>query len=258
MPRARSPARDKAFEIYKEHNGNITNRKIAEMLDVSEKTVAGWKSKDNWDKKLNGELEDSNGVLQTNERSTPNDKKQAKVDKGNAGKTKKHGNPNPIKQFPERNQAAKKHGLFSRYMPAETLAIIEEFGQKSPKDLLWDQIQIQYAAIIRAQKIMYVKDGDDHLKLKIRETAMSKEYQISSAGDRHATFLTAQSKAIAELRTSINHYNKIADEDDERRLKLEGMQLDVDRKKVELESIKKDGEATLQVKIVKDYGALNG
>jgi phage terminase small subunit len=64
MPRARDPNRDKAFEIWKKHNGEITNRKLAEMLDVSEKTLSGWKSKDKWNEKLNG-------VLQTNKRSTP-------------------------------------------------------------------------------------------------------------------------------------------------------------------------------------------
>lgn len=66
MARARDPNRDKAFEIYKEHNGEITNRKIAEMLGVPEKTISGWKSKskDNWKEKLNG-------VLQSDERSTP-------------------------------------------------------------------------------------------------------------------------------------------------------------------------------------------
>lgn len=66
MARARDPNRDKSFEIYKEHNGEITNRKIAEMLGVPEKTISGWKSKskDNWKEKLNG-------VLQSDERSTP-------------------------------------------------------------------------------------------------------------------------------------------------------------------------------------------
>ncbi|MFP7199699.1 terminase small subunit [Lysinibacillus halotolerans] len=70
MARARDPNRDKAFEIYKEHNGNITNRAIAEMLGVPEKTIGSWKSKakDNWDAKLNG-------VLQKDERSTPKEKK---------------------------------------------------------------------------------------------------------------------------------------------------------------------------------------
>jgi len=72
MARARDPNRDKAFEIYKEHGGNITNRAIAEMLDINEKTIGSWKSKakDNWDAKLNG-------VLQTSERSTPIEKKNA-------------------------------------------------------------------------------------------------------------------------------------------------------------------------------------
>jgi len=58
MARARYPNRDKAFEIYKEHNGTITNRAIAEILDVPEKTIGSWKSKskDNWNEKLNGVL----------------------------------------------------------------------------------------------------------------------------------------------------------------------------------------------------------
>ncbi|MDU5492442.1 MAG: terminase small subunit [Clostridium perfringens] len=64
MARARSPNRDKAFEIYKNHNGNIANREIARTLGISEKTISGWKAKDNWNDKLNG-------VLQKDLRSTP-------------------------------------------------------------------------------------------------------------------------------------------------------------------------------------------
>lgn len=69
MARQRSPDRNKAHEIFKEHNGDITNRKIAELLStsekaVNEKTVGGWKSKDEWIDKLNG-------VRPKNERSTP-------------------------------------------------------------------------------------------------------------------------------------------------------------------------------------------
>lgn len=72
MPRARDPNRDKAFEIFKEHSGDITNRKIAEMLNCPEKSTGGWKSKDKWNKKLNG-------VLQTDELSTPNKSKAKKT-----------------------------------------------------------------------------------------------------------------------------------------------------------------------------------
>ncbi|HDK7140061.1 TPA: hypothetical protein PTV74_003941 [Clostridium botulinum] len=50
MARARSPNRDKAFEIYKKHDGNIDLVKIAEILSISPGTVRGWKNKD----KLNG------------------------------------------------------------------------------------------------------------------------------------------------------------------------------------------------------------
>ena len=57
MARQRNPKRDEAYEIYKQHNGDITNRAIAEMLDVPEKTIGSWKSKDNWVGKLNGVLQ---------------------------------------------------------------------------------------------------------------------------------------------------------------------------------------------------------
>lgn len=70
MARARDPNRDKAFEIFKEHNGDITNRKIAEMLGVLEKTISAWKSRDKW-----------NVVLQNGECSTTKPKQQNKSKK---------------------------------------------------------------------------------------------------------------------------------------------------------------------------------
>lgn len=69
MARARSPNRDKAFEIYKDHDGNITNREIADMLDENEKTISNWKCRDKW-----------NVVLQKNKCSTTNKKVQKNTD----------------------------------------------------------------------------------------------------------------------------------------------------------------------------------
>jgi phage terminase small subunit len=60
MARQRDPRREEAFNIYMQHNGDITNRAIADQLNLPEKTVGGWKSKDSWKDKLYG---DSNGVL---------------------------------------------------------------------------------------------------------------------------------------------------------------------------------------------------
>ena len=56
MPRPRDPNRDKAFEIYRAHGGKIDLVEIASQLNLSAGTVRGWKSKDDWDAKLNGTL----------------------------------------------------------------------------------------------------------------------------------------------------------------------------------------------------------
>lgn len=48
LARNRDPNRDKSFEIFKEHGGNIQNRVLAEMLGVPEKTISAWKSRDKW------------------------------------------------------------------------------------------------------------------------------------------------------------------------------------------------------------------
>ena len=54
MPRARDPNRDRAFEIYKKHNGEIDLVDIASQLNISSGTIRGWKSKDRWAEKMNG------------------------------------------------------------------------------------------------------------------------------------------------------------------------------------------------------------
>lgn len=93
LPRIRSPERDQAFEIYKNAGGKIENRRIAEQLGISEKTVGGWKCKDKWEQQLNG-------VLQKNKRSTPKPRgapKGNKNAKGNRGGSAPKGNINAIK-----------------------------------------------------------------------------------------------------------------------------------------------------------------
>ena len=59
------------------------------------------------------------------------------------------------------NTNAVKHGLFSKYLPAETLELVGSIEAMSPLDILWENICLKYAAIIRSQKIMYVKDDKD-------------------------------------------------------------------------------------------------
>ena len=193
MARVRSPNRDKAFEIYKESSGNIANREIAKILDISEKTISGWKVKDKWNEKING-------VLQTEKRSTP-----LKRNKGG-----QPGNKNAT--GPPGNKNAEKFGFFSKHLPKETLDLVKEISEKSQLDILWEQITIQYAAIIRAQQIMYVENKEEMIKeLKKHETnefGEKIEYEFQFAWDRQASFLNSQSRAMSELRSLIKQYNE--------------------------------------------------
>lgn len=54
MATKRNPNRKKAFEVYKEHSGDISLVEIASQLDTPDGTIRGWKSKDKWDQKLSG------------------------------------------------------------------------------------------------------------------------------------------------------------------------------------------------------------
>ena len=57
MPRPRDPSRDQAFEIYRKSGGNIDLVEIASQLNLSPGTIRGWKSKDDWENRLNGTLQ---------------------------------------------------------------------------------------------------------------------------------------------------------------------------------------------------------
>ena len=79
-------------------------------------------------------------------------------------------------------------------------------------DVLWDQIQIAYAAIIRAQQIMYVHDRNDVTTTKIAESegnVCSEKWEIQQAWDKQANFLSAQARAQKTLEGMINRYEDL-------------------------------------------------
>ncbi|GAB6575033.1 TPA: terminase [Bacillus cereus] len=248
MARQRSPDRNKAYEIFKEHNGDITNRKISELLStsgktVSEKTVGGWKSKDGWIDKLNG-------VLHKNERSTPKkdteySKKKPGAPKGNknavnnrggAKKGNKNAVGNPGGSAPLRNGNAATHGLYRKYLPQELYDLKEELEEainNDPLSILWESIMLQHAQIIHAQRIMFVNNKEDMTKelrkKKLSESGFEEEWEIQFAWDKQASFLNAQSKALSTLSALIKDFDRLANIDDERRAKLEFIQVQIDK-----------------------------
>ena len=191
MARAPDPRIAQAKTMYLEGQKLV---EIASQLNLPEGTVRRWKCTHKWD----------------NERS---DKKSERSQKRKRGAQPK--NQNAIGNnggAPEQNKNAEKFGFFSKYLPEETFSIIQEIEKKGPLDILWENIQIAYAAIVRAQQIMYVKDHEDKTIEKIEEkegNVIGEKWEVQQAWDKQATFLKAQARAQGELRSLIKQYDEL-------------------------------------------------
>ena len=114
---------------------------------------------------------------------------------------------------PKKNKNAEKHGLFTKYLPEETQELVDAIEEMNRLDLLWENIKIQAAAIIRSQKIMYVKDREDIDKNTIEEISgdvQVDKFQIDTAGQRQAAYLDSQSRAMTTLTRMIKEYEELA------------------------------------------------
>ncbi|MCY8995781.1 phage terminase small subunit [Bacillus inaquosorum] len=218
---------EKHIQAYKDYVKGMKYKDLAEKYGVSVNTIKSWKQRHGWERKKGASSEKR---VHTKKGGQPGNK-NALGNKGGAA--------------PLRNQNAVTHGFFCKFLPEETISIMEGIQERSPVDMIWDQIQIQYAAIIRAQKIMFVSDKGEMIKeLKKKKSVLSEtneveeeEYEFQFSWDRHATFLNAQSRAMAELRNLIKQFDELAHTEDERRLKLEHMRLNINKKKLEIEEL---------------------
>lgn len=135
---------------------------------------------------------------------------------------------------PKGSHNALVHGLYAKYLPDETRELVEALEEKSAIDILWENICIKYAAIIRAQKIMYVDNAKDHSMLVRRkkhgDSAKEIEFEVQFADNRQANFLTAQARAMATLNSMIKQYEEMCRQglaDEEQRLKVEKLKAEV-------------------------------
>lgn len=69
MPRARSPNRDKAFEMWADSKGTLKLQAIADELGVPASKVRKWKTLDDWESKI------PSGALHLEKGSAPKRKK---------------------------------------------------------------------------------------------------------------------------------------------------------------------------------------
>lgn len=192
MGRARDPNRDKAFEIYSEHNGNIELIEIAERLGVSAGTVRGWKSKDKWEPKIKGTFQKKNKERSKKPRGAPKGSKNALG----------HG-------APKGNTNAVKHGLFAKYLPQEVYEIAQEISDKQPIDILWENITLTYATLLHAQRILHVQDIEDTTSLVTSTAKGGVGYEHHTSWDKQSRAITAIARAQTELRGMIKTYDEL-------------------------------------------------
>lgn len=190
MARAPDPRIEQAKAMYLEGEKLV---EIASQLNLPEGTVRRWKCTHKWD----------------NERSDKKNERSRNRKRGAQPKNKNAVGNNG--GAPEQNKNAEKFGFFSKYLPEETVSIIQEMPT-DPLDVLWDQIQIAYAAIIRAQQIMYVRDRDDKTIEKIEYkdgNVIGERWEVQHAWDKQGKFLQAQARAQSELRSLIKQYDEL-------------------------------------------------
>ncbi len=209
MPRKPDERITQAKELYLKGMKLV---EIASQLNLPEGTVRRWKSTHKWE----------------NERS---DKKSERSERKKGGQPGNHNATGP-----PGNKNAEKHGLFSKYLPEETKDIINQMTL-DPLDILWDNIQIAYAAIVRAQQIMYVRDRNDKTTEKVEVKVgkiMGEKWEVQQAWDKQANFLKAQARAQSELRSLIKQYDELLHKNwelasEEQRRRIDHMKAQTDK-----------------------------
>ncbi|MDB3376703.1 hypothetical protein C4191_11715 [Clostridioides difficile] len=222
-------------KVKQDYLKGMKQKEISSKYDISLNTLKSWIKRYNWaSEKKKGASINKRGAPFSNKNSVG------------------HG-------APKENKNAEKFGFFSKYLPEETRELIQEISIKDKFDILWEQITIQYAAIIRAQKIMYVKGKEEMVKelkkYESTENGEKIEYEFQFAWDRQASFLNAQSRAMSELRSLIKQYDEMIHKD--WNLATEEQKNRVEKLKCEVDNLSKDDIGDDELKISVDYGDRN-
>lgn len=211
MPRKPDERINQAKELFLQGMKLV---EIASQLNLPEGTIRSWKNRYKWDCNVANK-------------------------EGNVANKKRGGQPgNKNATGPPGNKNAEKYGFFSKYLPEETREIFNAIEQADPLDLLWHQIQIAYAAIIRAQQIAYVKDRQDKTIEKVEEKAgnvIGEKWEVQQAWDKQNEFLKAQARAQGELRNMIKQYDEMLHKNWELATEEQRVRIEVMRAKAQLD-----------------------
>lgn len=222
---------------YQDYLKGMKYKEIAEKYGVTINTVKSWKTRYKWSKDGKKSVHTKTGKVCI---------QKAKLGNQNAAG---HG-------APEGNKNAEKYGFFSKYLPDETREIFSAIEEADPLDLLWHQIQLAYAAIIRAQKIAYVKDQEDKTEEKTGSFDNGDTYMVQQAWDKQNEFLKAQARAQGEFRSLIKQYDEMLHKNwdmatEEQRARIENI-------KTKTEQIKGSGQDETEDKVMKLFETIGG
>lgn len=222
---------------YQDYLKGMKYKEIAEKYGVTINTVKSWKTRYKWSKDGKKSVHTKTGKVCI---------QKAKLGNQNAAG---HG-------APEGNKNAEKYGFFSKYLPDETREIFSAIEEADPLDLLWHQIQLAYAAIIRAQKIAYVKDQEDKTEEKTGSFDNGDTYMVQQAWDKQNEFLKAQARAQGELRSLIKQYDEMLHKNWD--MTTEEQKARIENIKAKTEQIKGSGQDETEDKVMKLFEAIGG
>ncbi len=174
--------------VKRDYLSGMKIKEISEKYNLSVNTLKSWIKRYRWTEEKRGAPEKKRGAPRNNTNA--------------AGAGAPKGNTNAVK-----------HGLFARCMPDdESRQIFEEVDSLSQLDLLWGNIKLLQTAILRSQKIMYVKDINDKTVERVEQKCGNvdgESWEVQQAWDKQGNFLKSLSRAQAELRNLIKQYDEM-------------------------------------------------
>lgn len=243
-------------EIRSEYEAtDISLSDLADKFGIKYPTIKSRKQRQGWSKDASSDTKDASSPIKDASK-----KSRAGPPQGNknaVGHGAPKGNKNAVGNdggAPTRNSNAVTHGFFRKFFPDETLEIMEQIEIRPPLDMLWDNIVIQYTAIVRAQRIMFVQDKEEMIKeikkrkydvvdtstqdeASFEQVVTEEEFAFQFSWDRHATFLNAQSRAMSTLQSMIKQYDDMCNKG----LATEEQRLRIEKLKVEIREIENKG-----------------
>jgi len=221
--RAKSPNRNKAFELYIERDGNITSKEIANILNEKVNNINIWRSSDKWKEKYKCKV------------GAPYGNKNAN---GNVGGS-----------APLKNYNGFKYGKYTERIPFAVKNIMQELDIEDPIEKQWRSICLLEARTIHMQDIMHVKDKSDMTK-EIKKISKGKtsstEWDLQYAWDKEANLMNTLSRSLGTLSNMIVKYIEMVNTNWD--TATEEQKLRVDKLRVQIENEKKfDGKNNIVI-----------